>query len=491
MRLKDRMAKIWPGEKFSIKKFKNRFQKGFTRFKTQLKKRPFLYFGIVLSILLVLIIAGNLIRKPAVEEAQKPAPKQVQLYTIGQAPTLNFQGKVEKSGTVVIQAQMAGIISQVNVGPGQQVYQGQNLIQLSSNYTGANIPALQAQLASNQYEFNKNNLDGQKEIIEKQKQIAKETWENSQELRDLTEDSISETQSQLDLNQSILDTIENNLQTLEQATNSAANQDLILSTKQLKAQFLSAVNQLKSMLRSNQYQADEDNPPANLTDLQKELSLKQLDIQEKSLELSLEVSRLNWLISSITASFLHPSAPFAGVVEKIHVYTGQYVNPGQPLLTITGNTNQLDVVISISPNLINQVSSLEPAIIFLPESKVELMPQHKTLAPLSDQLHRLIYHLPINFQSQVFDGQYLTVQLPIGYADSVASIPSIPIDSVYQLQDQAFVYIMEDNTAFSREVSLGKVYGSYVEVLSCLSSGDKLILSRNVTQGDKVKEQGK
>jgi multidrug efflux pump subunit AcrA (membrane-fusion protein) len=50
---------------------------------------------------------------------------------------------------------------------------------------------------------------------------------------------------------------------------------------------------------------------------------------------------------------------------------------------------------------------------------------------------------------------------------------------------------MEDNTAFSREVSLGKVYGSYVEVLSGLSSGDKLILSRNVTQGDKVKEQGK
>ena len=86
----------------------------------------------------------------------------------------------------------------------------------------------------------------------------------------------------------------------------------------------------------------------------------------------------------------------------------------------------------------------------------------------------------------VFDGQYLSVEVPLGYADSVAAIPSIPLDAVYQLQKQTYVYLIESGQAFSREIKLGQVLGSFVEVLEGLADGDLLITTRNVNQGDSV-----
>ncbi|MFC1711745.1 efflux RND transporter periplasmic adaptor subunit [Patescibacteria group bacterium] len=463
-------------------------KKIFNRIKTKLRKKPLFYFGIVLGLLLCLIVLGNLLRKPEKEEEVKTVVKEIQTFSIGTAPIMKFQGKVEKSGTITILAQIAGIVNSVNVSPALQIYKGQTLLTLSSNYSGGNIPALQQQLAFSQYNFNKDNFDLQKELITKQKDLANKAAENSEDLREITRKSVAESNDQLSLNESILETLSQNLTTLEQATQSAATDALILSTKQLKSQFLAAVNQLKQLIRTNEYQGDDENPPADLTNMQKDLALKQLDLQEKSLDLSLEVSKLSWQISAVAASLMYPSSPFPAMVEKVHVYPGQFVSPGQPLVTLTGEAGQLDVVVSIPASISKQISKLEPAKIYLDGNRLEILPQHITLQPLLDKQHRIIYHLPLNYSNSTFDGQYLTVEIPLGYADSVATIPSIPIDAVHQLQDKAYVYLASNGTVTSKEIVLGKVLGSYVEILAGLSKGDLLIISRNVTEGDLVGE---
>ncbi len=474
--------------KKSIAKTKKRLSRVWLTGKKKVKKNPFLIFSALLLILLVLIIAGNLLRKPETVEEQKTESKEVEAYRIGKAPVLKFQGKVEKNSSITLIAQTGGVVSSINVDPAESVGQGQILLRLSSNWTGGNIPGLQQQLAYQQYLFNKENFDQQKEVIKVQKDIANQTEENSEELRKINQDSVNETQAQLDLNQSILDTVNQNLDTLEEATPSAANDSLILSTKQLKSQFLAAVNQLKQQLRTIQYQTDEDKPPAQLVQLQKELTIKQLELQEKSLELTLEISRLNYQISAVSASLMSPASPIKGIVEKIHVYKNQTVSPGQPLITITGDVQQLDVVLSVPPSLAVKISKLEPSTIYLDSQVFLLIPQHITIEPLQDKQNRVIYHLPLEAAQKTFDGDFLTVEVPIGYPDSVASLPSIPIDAVFQLQDSSFVYLIKDGRAMAKQISLGKIIGGYVEVLDGINSGDVLIISRNVTEGDLVKE---
>ena len=89
--------------------------------------------------------------------------------------------------------------------------------------------------------------------------------------------------------------------------------------------------------------------------------------------------------------------------------------------------------------------------------------------------------------SSLTDQQYVTVDVPIGYANTNSVIPFIPIDAVYESQNESTVYLVEKNKATARKVEVGQVYGEFVEIISGLKNGDKIILNRNVIAGDKVK----
>ena len=85
------------------------------------------------------------------------------------------------------------------------------------------------------------------------------------------------------------------------------------------------------------------------------------------------------------------------------------------------------------------------------------------------------------------DGSYVNVDIPVGYPDTLQTIPFVPIDSVFQTQEENIVYVVAGDKAVSRQIELGSVVGKYVEVTSGLTSGDQIILGRNVIEGDKVK----
>ncbi|MFC1726929.1 efflux RND transporter periplasmic adaptor subunit [Patescibacteria group bacterium] len=452
-----------------------------------LRKRPTTSFFSLIALILFLIIFGNFLRDRQKTEISKEIPaKQATSFAIGQTPKIILEGQIEKAGTITVLAQVSGVVKKINIYHGQLVSQGQALVQFSSNYQGGNIPLLQRNLAYSQYQFNFDNFDHQKEIVDNQKELAEKSQENSNQLREIGRQAKEESQGQLQLNETILSSIEVNLSTLQSATQSAENDSLILSTQQLKSQFLSAVNQLKQLIRSTEYQSSDDESPAQLASLQKEIALKQLYVQEKSLELNLEVSRLNYQIARVAAALMSPGAPFKGTIERVHVRLGQMVSPGQPLVTLSGTSDQMKLVVRVSPKVAQKISKTETSTIDLPSGSIELMPEHITLEPILDGQHRVIFNLPLEISSQVFDGQFLSLRLPIGYPDSVSTIPSIPIDAVYQLKDEAYVYLAKENKAISQKIVLGQVLGGYVEVLEGLKNGDLLITSRNVNQDEPV-----
>jgi len=453
----------------------------------QIKSKPFTFFLGILAVLLAMIVIGNFLRKPKVEETIEKSAKTVTVFQIGQAPTITAQAKIEKSGVVSVVAQSAGVIQKINYIEGQTVKRGNTLLRLSTNYQGGSLPSLQRQLAEKQYQFNLDNFDQQKETIEKQKELATKSDENNDNLRTLTEKSLSETRDQLSLNESILNTISDNLKNLETATNAADNQATILATKQSKANYLGLVNQLRAAVRSSEYSFNQDNPQVNISNLQKDTALRQLDLQIKSLELSRDISGLNLSIARIGESLMSPASPVSGVVERVYVRVGQVVNPGQTLFTIQGNSNQLKAMVELPGNLALKVSEYDATDFLIDDQIFKVVPTHISREAVAGRQFAATYYLPEDLHGHYLsDGQYISVKIPVGQAQSTATLPLIPIDCVHQLQDKAYVFVIKDGLAQSQEIELGDVFGSMVEIRSGLTDVAQIIRSRNVISGDKV-----
>jgi multidrug efflux pump subunit AcrB len=340
-------------------------------------------------------------------------------------------------------------------------------------------------LAKKQFEFQTETMSLQQELIDAQRNIAESNLENIELLREISAQSLDRTREQLSLTEDIVDNLNQSLTTLESATASAQNEALILSTKQLKSQFLSARSQLLGLISQSEYQVDQNNPPTELARLSREVTLKQLDLQEKSLTLNLEVSQLNVRIANLNASLSYPVAPFSGRIERIHVRYGQAVNPGMPLVTLSGGPQSISLVATIPYETVKIISRLEAASITQNGQKMMLPIVHIS-EPFPDQMSRVSMSVPQSIASTLSDQQLVTVNVPIGYPQSQTAMPVIPIDSVHITQEAAYVFLFQDNTAFTQVIELGQVIGDKVVVNRGLSDGDAIIRERNIASGDIV-----
>ncbi len=453
----------------------------------KIEAKPLRFFFIFLICLLALILLSNFLTKPKKKEDQvKKEARKVEFYNIGSAPRVEVQATVEKSGVITISALTAGVIQKVNVQEGAKVGRGSRLLWISSGYNGGAISSYQRELAARQYNFTKDTYGLQKDSIAKQRDVAFKTESNAYELREITRKSIDETKSLVSLNEEILKSLDSSLKTLEDTNVSGANDAAINSTKQIKAQVLAGLSQTRSALRASEYQVNADMPPAKLSELQKDLTLKALELQEKSLDLSLEVSRIQLRIAEIGESLNYPSAPIAGTVERVFVRAGQLINPGMPLVTISGTSSSLTAKAFIPAAYAKSMSRTEPSILKNGAKSVELIPYFISQEAVEGSLHLAAYKIPEDFSEGLSDKNIITVSLPIGSADTVAAVPFIPIDSVYQAADRAYVFVADGGVSKSKEIKTGQVFGSSVEVVSGLGKEDKVILDRTVVEGERV-----
>ncbi|HRN96616.1 MAG TPA: biotin/lipoyl-binding protein, partial [Candidatus Levybacteria bacterium] len=87
---------------------------------------------------------GSYLSTPKPEPEREQTPRAVSVYTLGKTPTVQLQAKIEKNGVIKITALSGGIVQSIPVIEGQTVKAGQTLINLSTNYNGANLPGLQS-----------------------------------------------------------------------------------------------------------------------------------------------------------------------------------------------------------------------------------------------------------------------------------------------------------------------------------------------------------
>ncbi|MEK7551571.1 MAG: hypothetical protein AAB532_03145, partial [Patescibacteria group bacterium] len=141
------MKKLLPQNVLKFKKIvkpififlKAKIKPQYKRFMLFAKKKPITAFIILLGVLLFLIVLSNLISRPVKEDEDVKLPvKEVSIYTIGSSPKIRVQAQVEKSGVIKIVSLGNGVVQNINVFVGQEVYRGTNIVSLSTNYQGGN-----------------------------------------------------------------------------------------------------------------------------------------------------------------------------------------------------------------------------------------------------------------------------------------------------------------------------------------------------------------
>lgn len=481
--MKKRLLRLWNS-------IKNRTKIVRKRTLTFVDKRPFATFLVVLGIVFILIVISNIIGniKPKTEEQPVPV-KEVQTYQVGSVPTIKVQAHVEKSGVITITALTGGVVQKIYKENSEHFTRGQTLVGLSSNYQGGSLFSLQRQLAQTQYDNVIGTFDNQKETLKQQRELAEKNDANADELRTITDKSLSETRDLINLNETILSSIDQNLANLEQTNVNGSNDALILSTQQLKSQFLAATNGAKQGLRNAEFQASGDKQPAQLSNLQKDLALKQLDIQEKMLEMNREVNRIQLNIARVNEGLMFPTAPFSGTVERVFVKVGQAVSPGTELMVLgqDAEDDPITAVALVSADIAGRVSELDKSTIHI-DSKTSYaaFPSYISNEAVNGTLYAIYFPIPDTYSATVTDTGFISIDIPIGYSDTASFIPYVPIDAIYQTRDQNFLFIAENGAAASRAVSLGQIYGNYIEITSGLHNGDQVLLDRTVVAGDKV-----
>ncbi|HVA96709.1 MAG TPA: biotin/lipoyl-binding protein [Candidatus Acidoferrales bacterium] len=451
-----------------------------------IKKKPLGSFFIALGLLLLLIIVGRILNTPKEQKAVPPLPKSVQLYGIGTAPKVTVQAKIEKAGVVKIVAQTAGIVQEVNVTDGDKVGKGQQLITLSTNYQGGNAPAVQAQIAQTQYQNVLDTFSQQQDAINKQKDIANITLDNFNDQQSIATQSANQTTDLINANQSVLDSLNQQLQTNQNNPNPSPP---VTTQESTINQLQSAQNQLKQQLLNLQQQTDSNKPPGRLANAQHDLTLQQLTIQEKSLELNKEVTSLQSEMAQVNADMMLPASPVKGVVQRVFVHVGEQVSQGTELAVISASTDssQTIAIADVPQQIAQNVSRLETSNVYLNGNAYHIKPFYVSSDATNGLLYSIFYVIPADDSYLVTDGQYVNVDIPVGQPNTGSTVPFVPIDAVYQTQDSNYLLVDKNGKAESRTVTLGNVFGSYIEVTNGLTSGDQVILDRNVIAGDKVK----
>ena len=446
-------------------------------------------FFIALGLLLGVIALNSALTPKPKEEETKTLIKEVSTYKIGSVPKMSFSAKVDKESVIQIVSQTPGIVSSVNVEEGQTVWRGTNLISMGSNYSGSNPLSVQTKLARIQYQNVLDTFQAQKDLIGRQRELADKSREDAAKQREITDKSLDETRSLLSLNDSIVSSIDANLQALETSNTSGVNNEAILQTKQLKSQFQSATNQIRAGLHQSEYHQNSESPPAKISEMQNEIARKQLGLQEKSLELSKETSALQLRLAEISEANFFPVSPFKGVIQKVHVAVGENVNPGTPLVTISGENKEAKVIALVPNNVAKNISRLEDTMLKIDGKSFPVAPQFVSLEATDGLQYSITYPLPPETYDSVTNNQYITLELPVGYADTTKTFPSIPIDIVFQTQDGSYVYVIEDGVARNRKIDLGSVTGKYVAVVDGLKEEDQIILDRFIITGQPVSQK--
>lgn len=205
--------------------------------------------------------------------------------------------------------------------------------------------------------------------------------------------------------------------------------------------------------------------------LEAEAQFVEAQAREKSAEARLAETSYQLERSRITA-------PFSGVVLEVNTIPGAFIQAGTPVVRL------LDIdAFEVQANVPSRYTTfLAPGQVVTAQTEtgVELALELRALLPVEDPSTRtraVLFSAPA--LARIGDaavGQSLTVDIPVGEAREVLSVPK---DALVQARDGWTVFVAADDQAQPRNITLGVPLGDRYEVVEGLAPGDLVVVRGN------------
>lgn len=238
--------------------------------------------------------------------------------------------------------------------------------------------------------------------------------------------------------------------------------------------------------RINELEAKQAKRDPEKNDLAESIELKKLKVARAALRTNRDNSALSVALAESSDAVLRPRTFSAATVERIFVKEGDYVSPGTILASLRSKVGATTLEALVSPETARLFDPEKEALLTTEgeTSTVGILPTYFSRQETERGLFSIRFTLSPTLGKEVTDSQYETLRLPLSSLEPSTTL--VPIDSLFQNNDRAWVLLIEGERALLHEVSLGRLYGSFAEITSPLPATAKLILNRSILPGEPV-----
>lgn len=201
----------------------------------------------------------------------------------------------------------------------------------------------------------------------------------------------------------------------------------------------------------------------------------QLELQETRLQQTLQGARQEQLsaqraqVAQAQASLENAQAqlgktiiraPFAGSVTSVVPKVGEYISPGAPVVSLVNASNRY-VSVSVSPQVVGRLSVGNKAALRDGSESGEIIRIAQGVSQANGQVEVVV---ALNQEAKVVAGQYVTLEItaqPAG-ENQIALLPLSAVQA--QSANTSVVYEITDGVTRSRTVTTGNIVGESIEV---------------------------
>lgn len=258
-----------------------------------------------------------------------------------------------------------------------------------------------------------------------------------------------------------------------------------------QAEATAAIAQRNAQFQNETSDTQRDILKAQKKDLKKtkkrqdRIAWKQHFIQERSVELAHDTAQLQAAQAYASVALSRTVAPLAGQLEEVTVGVGDYVQAGKILAVLKTNTSDdTRITAHIGAERASHIDIKSEITAKYKDKIIPLEIVHLSQNSTGGESYTLTFSIGKDKLENINDGSFIEIYLPLQSEENIL----IPLDSVHFSTDKAEVYTLAENmTTKLKTVTLGEVVGSYIVVTDGLEKNAKIIMDRNITDGEKIK----
>jgi RND family efflux transporter MFP subunit len=213
-------------------------------------------------------------------------------------------------------------------------------------------------------------------------------------------------------------------------------------------------------------------------ELIKDNLITQKDYMQRQNDFEIAQTQYNVLAKNYSSGGQKINASLNGFIKNIYVSEGQYINAGEPLVSISQN-QRLILKAEVSQKYFNKLKSFHAAnfktsydnrVYSTSELNGKLLSYGKSTSENSP-------FIPVSFEidnkGDIIPGSFVELYLK---SDPVADALIIPVSALIEEQGVFYVYVQVEGESFQkREVKLGTNDGIHVQVLAGVQAGERVV----------------